>query len=350
MISEDVYKRLRVYLDNLPGGFPSTESGVELKILERLFTPKEAEMTMCLTAGPEPASVIAGRSGMEESEAPEFLESMARKGLIFRMRAGEDTYYMAAMFVIGIYEFNINNLDRELAEMMDEYIPELTLVPKQVRVVPVGTAVDTTPSVASYDRVRELVKNQPLASVAPCICRKEKGLLGSECSRPLETCLQFGMAAQYYIENGIAREISIQEALGVLDLAEESALVLMPDNAVDIMMICCCCSCCCGIMRVLSSFERPADEVQATFQARIDPDLCATCGTCIERCQIEAIDESDDYMKVDMARCIGCGLCLPTCPEEAISLVERTGVEPPPANIVESRRKIARERGLEYNR
>jgi Pyruvate/2-oxoacid:ferredoxin oxidoreductase delta subunit len=349
-MSKDVYERLRVYLDNLPGGFPSTESGVELKILEKLFTPKEAEMTMCLTAGPEPASVIAGRSGMDESEAAEFLESMARKGLIFRMRAGEDTYYMAAMFVIGIYEFTLNDLDRELAELMDEYIPELTLVPKQVRVVPVGAAVDTTQNVASYDMVRELVKDQSLASVAPCICRKEKGLLGSECSRPLETCLEFGVVAQYYIENGLAREISIEEALGILDRAEESALVLMTNNSVDMMHICCCCSCCCGILRVLSSFERPADEVQATFQASIDPDLCASCGTCIERCQVEAITEREEYMEIDTVRCIGCGLCLSTCSEEAVSLVERTGVEPLPANIIESRRKIARERGLEYNR
>jgi electron transport complex protein RnfB len=42
----DVYKKLAKHLDNLPAGYPSTESGVELRILKRLFTPEEAEIAM----------------------------------------------------------------------------------------------------------------------------------------------------------------------------------------------------------------------------------------------------------------------------------------------------------------
>ena len=36
----DVYKNLAKHLDNLPTGYPSTESGVELRILKRLLPPK----------------------------------------------------------------------------------------------------------------------------------------------------------------------------------------------------------------------------------------------------------------------------------------------------------------------
>jgi len=39
----DVYARLREHLDELPAGFPATETGVELRILHRLFTPEEAD-------------------------------------------------------------------------------------------------------------------------------------------------------------------------------------------------------------------------------------------------------------------------------------------------------------------
>ncbi|MBW1798966.1 MAG: hypothetical protein JRJ21_11355 [Deltaproteobacteria bacterium] len=42
----DVYEKLRDHLDSLPGGFPPTDEGVELRILERLFTTEEAEMAM----------------------------------------------------------------------------------------------------------------------------------------------------------------------------------------------------------------------------------------------------------------------------------------------------------------
>lgn len=348
-MSEDVYKGLREFLHALPGGYPETESGIEIKILKKLFTPEEAEMAMSLTMLPEPASAIAGRLEMDESETAEMLESMAGKGLIFRIRIGEDAYYMANMFVIGVYEFNVQTMDREFAEMMDEYLPHVTgfmrsMPTKQLRVVPIGTAVDTTPSVASYDKIRELVKEKDVAAVAPCICRKEKGLLDHECDRPLETCLTFGAGAQYYIENGIGREITIDEALRVLDLAEESGLVLMPTNAQDIMNICCCCECCCGVLRMLSTVERPAEEVQSSFQARIDSDLCVECGTCVERCQINAIIEGDEVNEIDTARCIGCGLCVPTCTEEALSLVEKTGVGTPASNISEMWMRMAEER------
>ncbi|MBW1770343.1 MAG: 4Fe-4S ferredoxin, partial [Deltaproteobacteria bacterium] len=42
-MATDIFKKLAEHLDKLPGGFPSTETGVELRILRRLFTPEEAE-------------------------------------------------------------------------------------------------------------------------------------------------------------------------------------------------------------------------------------------------------------------------------------------------------------------
>ncbi|MGD9010151.1 MAG: hypothetical protein PVG41_19665, partial [Desulfobacteraceae bacterium] len=37
----DIYMALAKHLNNLPGGFPATESGIELRILKRLFSPQE---------------------------------------------------------------------------------------------------------------------------------------------------------------------------------------------------------------------------------------------------------------------------------------------------------------------
>jgi electron transport complex protein RnfB len=41
---EDVYHRLAGVLDTLPNGFPSSESGVEIKLLKNIFTPKQADL------------------------------------------------------------------------------------------------------------------------------------------------------------------------------------------------------------------------------------------------------------------------------------------------------------------
>jgi Pyruvate/2-oxoacid:ferredoxin oxidoreductase delta subunit/DNA-binding Lrp family transcriptional regulator len=350
-MAEDVYLRLREFLDNMPGGYPETDSGVEIRILKRFFTPEQAEMTMHLTPMPEPVPAIAERAGMDEEAAAELLETLAKEGNIMRIRIEDQPYYMAISFVVGIYEFHLKVMDREFAEMMEEYLPYLTemfsgLKTQQLRVVPVESAIETVHEVETYDRVRDLVKEHEIFAVADCICRKEAGLLGHPCDRPIEVCLTFGMAAQYFIENELGREISMEECLEVLDLAEESALVLSPTNAQDFVNICCCCSCCCNMLKGLKTFERPADYAGSSFQAKIDPDLCTSCGTCLDRCQIDAIIEGDEYNEVDLARCIGCGLCVPTCPEEAIVMVAKAEVEVPPKNIVARDIKLATERGV----
>jgi electron transport complex protein RnfB len=43
-MSQDVYRRLAERLDAIPNGFPATESGVELKLLAKIFAPEEAAL------------------------------------------------------------------------------------------------------------------------------------------------------------------------------------------------------------------------------------------------------------------------------------------------------------------
>jgi len=352
---DDVYIRLREFLDRLPSGLPSTESGVELRLLRKLFTPEEAEMAMQLRLFPEPASVIAARCGMDAGEAAERLENMAVKGQVLRVWGGKERFYIALHMVVGIYEFHLGDIDKEMAEMMEEFIEAEEETPhfrktavEQFRVIPVNSAVEAVPEIAGYDRVRELVSKYDDIAVANCICRREKGLVGEECDRPHETCLTFGVGAQLYIDNGIGRRIDTAEALRILDMAEEAALVLQSSNNRDIINICCCCSCCCGILRLLKMEQRPADHVHASFAAKVDPDLCTSCGTCLERCQMDAIAEDEDAMQVDLARCIGCGLCVSACSEGALSMFAKPGVKAPPANYFHNLTTIARERGLPF--
>jgi len=348
---EGVYLRLREFLDRLPGGFPATESGVEIRLLKRLFTPEEAALAMQLRLFPEPARVIAKRCGMEEGEAAEKLEGMARKGLLLRVLGGRERFYLATHFVVGIYEFHLNDIDREMAEMFEEYIDHAgRTLPRQYRVVPVGAAVPDGSRVAPYDRARELVSRYGDIAVAPCICRKEKSLLGEDCSRPRETCLTFGVGAQLYVENGLGRRIDAGEALAVLDRAEEAGLVLLATNARDIVNICCCCSCCCGVLRALKLEGRPADRMRSSYYAEVDPGKCDLCGTCLERCQMEALREEDGSMRVDLDRCIGCGLCVPTCPTGAITLAAKDVSPAPYANYFHNLAGIARERGLPFGK
>jgi Pyruvate/2-oxoacid:ferredoxin oxidoreductase delta subunit len=340
----------------MPGGYPELKSGLELRILEKLFTPEEAELTMRLRLFPEPPEVIARRCAMEEAETSQTLASMARKGLILNVFAGEQVFYQATQFILGIYEYHVDSIDREFAEMMEEFLEETAETSlhknalQQFRVVPVNASISSTSTVTSYDQAIRLVSEQKLAAVHPCICRKEKLLLGYDCEKPHESCLTFGVGAQYIINNGKGREISIDQALGYLKQADENAQVLMPSNSREIINMCCCCGCCCGLLRMLKMEDRPADHVRSAFQAEIDPARCASCETCLDRCQVAAIVENENVMKVDLARCIGCGLCVSTCPEEAASLLPRLSAADVPLNYFHMLSGLAKDRGLGFGK
>jgi len=348
---KDIYLKLRDFLDKLPAGFPATESGVEIKILKKLFTPEQATIALRLRTKPEPVSAIAPRLTMDEALAAEKLEAMAKEGLIYRTRVNNQPFYMALQFVVGIYEFHLNTIDRELAELMEEYLPAIakfweSTKTKQLRVIPIGASLATTSLVSTYDQVRALVKNKKLIAVAPCICQKEQWLMGNSCDRPVERCLVFDVAAQYYLENKLGRKISEEELLSILKMGEEKALVLSPTNAKDILNICMGCGCCCAILRLLKKFPKPAEHIQSSFHAQIAPDLCNVCGVCAERCQMEAIIAGAEYYEITRDRCIGCGLCVTTCPVDAITLKSKSRPPQLPETIIDMHVEIAKERGI----
>jgi Pyruvate/2-oxoacid:ferredoxin oxidoreductase delta subunit len=349
----DVYEKLAQHLDNLPTGYPRTESGVEMRILKKLFSPEEAEIAMLLSIMPEPVTDIACRSGMDESVLAEPLHKMAKKGLIFRSSRGDETYYSAAQFVIGIWEYHLNDLDEELIRDVNEYMPTLMkkswlgTKTKQLRIVPVTQSVAADMAVLPYEAAEAILDKQSKIVVSPCICRREQKMIGKGCDKPMEACFSFGGAAHYYEKNGLGREIDTSEALEILKAGVDAGLVLQPGNQQKSVNICMCCGCCCGVLKNLKTMDKPAEVVHSNYYVLVDDDACIACEVCLERCQMDAIIV-EDVARVDLERCIGCGLCVTDCPTEAMMLKQKEKEEHyvPPRNVVETYRNIAQERGL----
>jgi ferredoxin len=324
----DVYTRLREHLDSLPAGFPATESGVELRILKRLFSSDEAELAAYVSMKLEPAAAIASRAGIPEELAAKRLEQMSRRGLIFSIETPDrPSAYMAAQFVVGIWEYHVNDLDPEFVRDMDEYLPTLSReafgrIP-QLRTVPVGQSIHAGLNVLPYERAEEIVRKQTKFLVAPCICRREHHIKGAGCDKLMDACLIFGWSAEYYARNGLGRFITLEETLDILRKAEEQGLVLQPSNTQEIVNICCCCGDCCQVLLHLKKQPRPALAVSSPFVAEGDADLCVGCEACIERCQMDALSIVDGHSVLNADRCIGCGLCVTTCPSGALSLIRK---------------------------
>ena len=349
---DDIYKNLAKHLDNLPAGFPPTDSGVELRILKRLFTPQEAEIAIGLSMMPEPASDIAKRLNMDESILSQMLESMSKKGLIFSRHKGGQDLYMAAQFVIGIWEYQVNDLDEGLIKDFNEYLPHFMTEAwvkqktKQLRVIPISKSIAAEMNIMPYEQAEKIINKQSKIVVAPCICRKEQTMVGEGCGKLLEACLIFGSGAYYYEKNKLGRSISGDEALEILNKGHEAGLVLQPGNAQKPSNICLCCGCCCQILKNLNTLDKPAKAVCTNYYASVNEEDCTACETCMDRCQMAAITV-EDVAYVNRDRCIGCGLCVVACDFDAISMIEKDEADRwiPPTNTFKTYLNIARERG-----
>jgi len=344
----DVYKKLAEHLDSLPAGYPPTESGVELKILKKLFSQQEAEIAASLEMMPAKPEAIAKKVNMDPAELEPVLEEMAVKGLIFRYKRKGEAYYMAAQFVVGIWEYHVNDLDEELIRYFNEYVPDLMKTvwertpTKQLRVIPVSEDIEAETAIMPYDQAEEIIRSQSRISVQPCICRKEHRMIGEGCDYPLEVCLGFGAGAEFYIDNGLGRAVDTDEALEILAKGQEAGLVIQPGNAQKPAFMCMCCGCCCQILSNLKRMDKPADMVHTSYRAEVNPEECTACGVCVDRCHMEAIT-LNDVAAVDPDRCIGCGVCLPGCEFGAMQLVKKQDYVPPESTI-ETYMNMARER------
>jgi Pyruvate/2-oxoacid:ferredoxin oxidoreductase delta subunit len=334
-MTDGVYERLREFLDQFPIGFPKTASGVEMRILRRLFTPEQAEVAVLLSPVPEEAAQIAARSERDGDRLTLVLEGMADDGLVLRLRRKGRTLFQAAPFMIGIYEYSVKKIDPELAALFKEYYDtafQTELGASNIpgfKVIPVGRHIAADMTLLPYHRLEEEVRAARKISVAECICRKEARLLGHACDHPMETCLSFGVAAEYYIETGLGREISAEEALGILKAADESGLVHAGANSKHLSNICNCCPCCCASLKgIVHKGHDKRKYINALYEAMVDQAECTACETCLDRCPVGAI-VVEDTARVDRDRCLGCGLCAGACPAEAISLHLRADREEP---------------------
>jgi H+/Na+-translocating ferredoxin:NAD+ oxidoreductase subunit B len=326
-MGQNIYRQVQNKIDQFSMGFPETESGVEIKILKKLFSENDAKVFMEISFLLEDSKKIAGKIGMSEDEANDKLTDMAKRGLLFSMRKAGKTYYSAIPFVHGLWEFQVKRMDKEFAELVKELFDEKMNVNMAenvsgfLRVVPVNQAVDSTLNIASYEDAAQILKSKDIIVVTDCVCRKRADLVDEYCGKPLEACFMFGSMAHYYIDHGLGRKIDLDEALKIVKECQDAGLVTQPASSLNPGGMCNCCGDCCGVLLSLDEHPKPAQAVFSNYYAQADQDECSGCAECIDRCQMDAIKMNDDTQaQINLDRCIGCGLCVTTCSTESISL------------------------------
>ena len=359
-MENDVYLKLARVLDTLPNGFPATESGVEIKLLKKIFTPEQADLFCNLRLTFETAAQVSERTGRPLEGLEARLKDMGEDGQLFAIDLGGTWVFKMLPWAFGIYEFQLGRLDKEFATLNEEYGPVFgkqffSKTPQLMQVLPIEKEIAVQQEALSYEKVSTLIEQGQSFLVNDCICKKEQELLGHPCSRPLQVCLAIAPVPGVFDNSPQGKVLSRDEAYSLLKMTEEEGLVHLTYNVQGgHFFICNCCGCCCGVLRAIDTLNIPASKViNSHYYAEIDPEKCLQCGICIgERCQVKAIEEGEEAYQIIQERCIGCGLCISTCSGEAIRLVHKgqDQIVPPPINEEAWFEERGRLRGIDFSK
>ena len=343
--ADSVYRDLQRHLDNQAVGFPATKSGAEIRILKRIFDPEEAKLAMRLSYQPHSLQEIFDTIKPGDrplADVEKMLDRMVEKGGIGRSQKENTRYYYNIPFVVGMYEWQLGKLTPEFLADIDQYFTSrdfglalLSTKLPQMRTIPVEQSIHVDHHVTTYDNLREIISGSdgPIG-INECICRQRAGIKGKPCRQTsrLETCMVFGEWAEEAIKAGISRRISPAEALEIARQNEAEGLVLQPSNDQKVEFLCACCGCCCGMLSLQKMLPKPVDFWATNFYATVNTESCSGCGTCVERCLVNAavLDEKAGVSRINLDRCIGCGNCVPTCPSGALGLTKKEKQTVPP--------------------
>ncbi len=352
-ITTDSYDALAAHLDRSPIGAPPAP---ELRpIIEALFTPEQAALAAKAPFRPTAAAELARAAGMDLAQAAPLLEAMADRGVMYQRQGQDGDYYSLLPLLPGMAELQfmggeVSEEKRELAWLFEDYYrpgfgPALVRAghagTPYSRVIPVGRTVEGRQEILPYEQAEQVLRDARAIAVTTCYCRHESELRGQGCGAPKDVCLMFGAFAKYVAKKGKARLIELDEALKILERAEEAGLVHVTDNvASGANFMCNCCGCCCMFLRTITELNQLGGVAQAGFVAEVDPAECSECGACLDACQVGAIRMDDAPAVVDYDRCLGCGQCKTVCSFDAVNMRRRTTTAPA-ADFVSLGRAIA---------
>ena len=294
---------------------------------------------------------LAEKSGSPKNEIKKILARSVKNGTVSKI----GNKYGLEPLTPGVFEkyYIIRKDSKEnqikLARFFREYINEvvsLQMVESNFRifrpVLPYGAkeklinineSIDIPKSqVLPYEFVEFLINKNDIFATIPCYCRTVGEYSRDPCKVASHEigCLYGGDAAKYFLNMGVGRQMTKQEAIEHIKKAEKAGLVhtTVADNSLTCsLFICNCCSCHCVLLRPTKKYRLKTVN-PSNFVAKIDKDLCNKCEICLKKCQMDAIfhqwanepDLSDEHMFIREEFCIGCGVCALNCPNNAIKM------------------------------
>jgi ferredoxin len=347
-----VYDKFIAWMKRCWIGLPDSEE--LLPAVKARYSEEEAALLTGMPFSPKHVRELASQKGMAPDELAHALDAMAQKGLVFRMKKGEELFYgLNDGFLVflrsSFWPGRTDEDSRRLAPRVNAYFPGLLgpyegVRTKGLRAIPIETSldVDAGKTILPYEDVAKVLEEQTEFCVAVCPCRHRKNLdpAAPDCKYSTENCLHFGTLARYMVGNGLGREITKQEARDILKQAAEEGLVHGISNwLAGVDTICNCCKCCCMWFESFHVLRHAKSMDASNFIVSLKPETCKACGLCVKRCPMEALSLQESpqaknkkgkasTLAADL--CIGCGVCAYKCPTGSLALVGRGAETTPP--------------------
>jgi Na+-translocating ferredoxin:NAD+ oxidoreductase subunit B len=332
-MENDVYEKLIDWLVTTFRALPGIDTPEFREVVYFSYTPEEA--LLAVQMGPEGGKLdeLATKTGMKKEDLQTIIESMGKKGTIYKEPASENpTYRPLGIELPGLLETAgwgdpSNPFTKSLLKLWGKFKPiyvneGIAGLGKHSIVWCMTSALPS--DAKSEENLFEQVKKSDYAAVSLCACRniEKHAVHGTACDCIMECCLSFGKMARWAVEQGHARHITMTEALKILDACEKKGQV---HAGIPGLVMCNCCSHAC-ITLYAQKFGKPHTFTQNHFYAVVDSETCISCEACVERCPVGAI-QLETIAVVDQAKCIGCGACATGCEENSIVMVRRSEEE-----------------------
>ncbi len=363
------YQQLTDRLNRFPQGAPPSE--LLYRILEMLFSEKEAALVSLLPIKPFNAKQAARLWKISEAEARSVLERLADRAILLDMDQHGESVYVLPPPMAGFFEFSMMRLRGDLDQHVlgelfyqylnveEEFIKALFANGEtqigRVFVHEPALSPDNVLHVLDYERASEVIYTSQHMGVGVCYCRHKMQHVGRDCDAPKDICMTFNGTANSLIRHGFARRVDRSEGMELLQEAYENNLVQFGENVREgVNFICNCCGCCCEAMIAARKFGLMNPVHTTNFLPSIQVDQCNGCGKCVSVCPVEAmtlVSANDAHhpkmklAKLDAEICLGCGVCTRACTKDALHLEARPDRVITPINSVHRVVMMAIERG-----
>jgi NAD-dependent dihydropyrimidine dehydrogenase PreA subunit len=354
-----VYVKLRTLINSIGIGIGSQVTDTSFDEVMYLFSQDEAQACLEMPIGVIFTAVdFSVASGRTEDACSTICESLASRALLFRaVRAGVPHYHLLTE-AYGISEYSILSINKNEPASVPEYLSKNGWAkdgefPNPVAyfdsnttpilyTIPVKKEIVTTGQALAYDDYEKIISRNTTIAVAPCVCRLAAKAFGQSDAGtalgiPLETCISTGELAAFHLANGLARQVTQDEALSLFQSNVTAGAVIQNVYSKAAEIICFCHGSYCGVLG--NTYLAATGDIDLTnvshYTLQYNKDACIKCGACVKRCTMFTVKMGTDGYPAVGNRCVRCCQCGTTCPASARKLVLKESYPELPDTILD---------------